>query len=193
MNKGLVFASANENKILEVSKKLGGLKLLGLKDIGCTEEIPETSDTIEGNAIMKARYVYEKYGYNCFADDTGLEVEALNGEPGVHSARYSGEDRNEAANREKLLIRLDGKSNRAARFKTVICLIVDGNETLLEGIVSGKIGYEEIGKNGFGYDPLFIPDGESRTFAEMTLEEKNVMSHRGLAISKLKKILGSNL
>ncbi|MEZ4799261.1 MAG: RdgB/HAM1 family non-canonical purine NTP pyrophosphatase [Flavobacteriales bacterium] len=193
MNKDLVFASANENKILEVSKKLGGLKLLGLKDIGCFEEIPETSDTIEGNAVMKARYIFEKYGYNCFADDTGLEVEALGGQPGVHSARYSGEERNEAANRTKLLNELDGNENRFARFKTVICLIQDGKETLLEGIVNGEIGHEEVGDNGFGYDSLFIPLGESRTFAQMTLDEKNVMSHRGLAISKLKKILGSNL
>lgn len=190
MKNNLVFASANPNKVIEVSKKLGGIKLLSLKDINCDEEIPETADTIEGNAQMKARYIYEKYGYNCFADDTGLEVMALNGKPGVLSARYSGESKNEKANRNKVLLELSDSLERRARFKTVICLIIDGQETLIEGIVEGHIERSERGDGGFGYDSIFTPINSSRTFAQMSIDEKNIISHRGLAISKLKKILG---
>lgn len=186
----LVFASANENKVLEVEKKLGGLfSLRGLKDIGCFEEIPETHSTLEGNARQKAEYVYKKFGVDCFADDTGLEVEALNNEPGVRSARYAGDHRNASDNIDLLLKNLENQSNRKARFRTVICLIVKGKEYLFEGIVNGEIIDLRRGSDGFGYDPIFIPENESRTFAEMSLDEKNVISHRGRAISLLREFL----
>jgi XTP/dITP diphosphohydrolase len=190
MNRLLVFASANKNKIEEVSHKLGGLPIRGLADIGCHEEIPETADTIEGNAIMKARYVWEKYKVNCFADDTGLEVEALGGKPGVYSARFAGEQKDSKANRHKVLELMKGELNRRARFKTVICLIIDGEETLIEGIAEGHITREERGDMGFGYDSIFCPMDQSRSFAQMTIEEKNILSHRGKALTTLKKILG---
>jgi XTP/dITP diphosphohydrolase len=186
----LVFASANENKVLEVEKKLGGaFSLRGLKDIGCTEEIPETQNTLEGNARQKAEYVYKKFGVDCFADDTGLEVEALNNEPGVRSARYAGDHRNSSDNIDLLLKNLEHQSNRKARFRTVICLIVKGKEHLFEGIVNGEIIEHRRGSDGFGYDPIFIPENESRTFAEMSLDEKNIISHRGRAISLLREFL----
>ena len=182
----LVFASNNKNKIKEIQLLVPqSIKVLSLEDIGCFEEIPETEDTIEGNAIQKANYVTEKYGYNCFADDTGLEVEALNGEPGVYSARYAGEQKDATDNMDKLLNNLKGISNRNAQFKTVIALNLNGNQSLFTGIIKGKIIEEKIGSNGFGYDPIFVADGYSQTFAELTIGEKSVVSHRGLAVKQL--------
>ena len=186
----LVFATNNKNKILEIVPLIhGGIKLISLNDIGCMEEIPETSDTIEGNASQKARYVYDKYGRNCFADDTGLEIEALGGQPGVRSARYAGEDRKAEENMNKVLQEMQNISNRAARFKTVISLIIDGREKQFEGFVKGIILTEKRGKKGFGYDPIFMPDGYNISFAEMTLEEKNKISHRAIAVKKLAEYL----
>jgi XTP/dITP diphosphohydrolase len=190
----LVFASGNENKVAEVEYKMGGsFKLKGLKSIGCLEEIPETGDTLEENARMKARYVWEKYGVNCFADDTGLEVEALGGAPGVLSARYAGPQRNTNDNMSLLLANLRDKPNRRARFRTVICLIENGVEQLFEGKVTGSIIEEGRGLEGFGYDPIFLPDGFETTFAEMNMEEKNTISHRGRAISALAEYLCKGL
>ncbi|MCF6128735.1 non-canonical purine NTP diphosphatase [Flavobacterium sp. AS60] len=182
----LVFASNNQNKIKEIQLLLPtSIQILSLEDIGCFEEIPETADTIEGNAILKANYVTEKYGYNCFADDTGLEVEALNGEPGVYSARYAGEQKGANDNMDKLLLNLKDTSNRVAQFKTVIALNLNGKQTLFTGIIKGKIIEEKIGTNGFGYDPIFVADGYTKTFAELTIEEKSKISHRGLAVKQL--------
>lgn len=182
----LVFASNNQNKIKEIQALLPNtIQILSLEAIGCNEEIPETADTIEGNAIQKADYVTKKYGYNCFADDTGLEVEALNGEPGVFSARYAGEQKDANDNMNKLLDNLKDKTNRNANFKTVICLNLNGEQYLFTGIINGKIITEKIGTNGFGYDPIFIADGYTNTFAELTLQEKSSISHRGLAVKKL--------
>ena len=158
---------------------------MSLKDIDCLEEIPETAPTIEGNAILKANYVTKKYGYSCFADDTGLEVEALNGEPGVYSARYAGEQKNADANMNKLLTNLADRENRKAQFKTVICLNLNGNQHVFEGIIKGEIINEKRGSEGFGYDPIFIPNGYDKTFAEMPIAEKSKISHRGLAVEKL--------
>ena len=188
MNK-LVFASGNPHKVEEVSHKLGGYPLLGLNDIGCVEEIPETADTLEGNAKMKARYVFEKYGKDCFADDTGLEVVALHGQPGVLSARFAGDHKSNEDNKKKLLELMEHHLDRRARFRTVICLIQGGKETLFEGIVEGHILRAEKGTMGFGYDGLFVPVANSRSFAQMTTEEKNILSHRGIAISLLKEYL----
>lgn len=182
----IVFASNNKNKIKEIKLLIpNSIEIISLEDIGCTEDIPETADTIEGNAILKANYVTQKYGYNCFADDTGLEVEALNGEPGVFSARYAGEPRNDDDNLNKLLFNLQGKANRTANFKTIICLNLNGSQHLFEGIINGKIIEEKIGLKGFGYDPVFIADGFSQTFAELSIEEKSNISHRGIAVKKL--------
>lgn len=182
----LVFASNNLNKIKEIQLLLPStIQILSLESIGCHEEIPETAATIEGNAILKANYVTENYGYNCFADDTGLEVEALNGQPGVHSARYAGEQKDANDNMDKLLQNLNDKSNRRAQFKTVIALNFNGNQTLFTGIIKGKIIQEKIGTNGFGYDPIFVADGFDKTFAELSLEEKSTISHRGLAVKQL--------
>ena len=182
----LVFASNNQNKIKEIQLLLPNFfQILSLEDIGCFEEIPETADTIEGNAILKANYVTEKFGYNCFADDTGLEVEALNGAPGVYSARYAGEHKDANDNMNKLLTNLKGKSNRRALFKTVIALNFNGKQTLFTGIIKGKIIKEKIGANGFGYDPIFIAEGYDKTFAEVTIAEKSRISHRGLAVQQL--------
>jgi XTP/dITP diphosphohydrolase len=182
----LVFASNNKNKINEIQLLLPEtIQILSLEDIGCLEEIPETADTIEGNAILKANYVTEKFGYNCFADDTGLEVEALNGEPGVYSARYAGEQKDANDNMDKLLDNLKDKSNRNAQFKTVFALNFDGKQTLFTGIIKGKIIEEKIGTNGFGYDPIFVADGYTKTFAELTMVEKSTISHRGLAVKQL--------
>ena len=182
----LVFASNNKNKIKEIQLLLPpSIQILSLEDIGCFEEIPETADTIVGNAILKANYVTQKFGYNCFADDTGLEVETLNGEPGVHSARYAGKQKEANDNMDKLLLNLKDKSNRSAQFKTVIALNLDGKQTLFTGIIKGKIIEEKVGTNGFGYDPIFVADGYTQTFAELTIEEKSVISHRGLAVQKL--------
>jgi XTP/dITP diphosphohydrolase len=182
----LVFASNNKNKIIEIQALLPtSIQILSLEDIGCFEEIPETADTIDGNAILKANYVSEKYGFSCFADDTGLEVQALNGEPGVYSARYAGEQKDANDNMDKLLTNLRDKENRSANFKTVICLNLNGEQKLFTGIVNGKIIEEKIGTNGFGYDPIFVADGFTKTFAELTLLEKSTISHRGLAVKQL--------
>ena len=182
----LVFASNNKNKIQEIQALVPNtIQILSLEDIGCTEDIPETADTIEGNAILKANYVTEKYGYDCFADDTGLEVEALNGAPGVYSARYAGEQKDANDNMDKLLSELKDKSNRKANFKTVIALNLNGNQNLFTGIINGKIIEEKMGTNGFGYDPIFVADGYQKSFAELTMEEKATISHRGIAVKEL--------
>lgn len=182
----LVFATNNKNKIREIKEILGNkFDVLSLDDIGCKEDIPETQPTIEGNAMQKAEYVFAKYNVNCFADDTGLEVEALNGKPGVYSARYAGLQRNSNDNIDKLLKELETKSNKNARFKTVVALIIDGTKTDFTGIVEGKIITEKKGEKGFGYDPVFVPKGYTQTFAEMPANEKNAISHRGRAIRKL--------
>ncbi|MBP6038954.1 MAG: non-canonical purine NTP diphosphatase [Flavobacterium sp.] len=182
----LVFASNNKNKIKEIQALVADtIQIISLEDIGCTEDIPETAETIEGNAILKANYVTEKYGYPCFADDTGLEVDALNGAPGVYSARYAGEQKDANDNMDKLLLELKDKSNRKANFKTVICLNLNGTQQLFTGIINGKIIDEKIGTNGFGYDPIFIAEGHQKTFAQLTLEEKAHISHRGIAVAQL--------
>ena len=182
----LVFASNNKNKIKEIQQMLPeSITILSLEDIGCTEDIHETSDTIEGNAILKANYVTEKYGYNCFADDTGLEVEALNGEPGVYSARYAGEQKDANENMNKLLSNLENKTNRNAQFKTVIALNINKNQYLFTGIVKGNIIKEKIGNQGFGYDPIFVAENDTRTFAQLSIEEKAIISHRGIAVKQL--------
>jgi XTP/dITP diphosphohydrolase len=182
----LVFASNNKNKIQEIQALVPNtIQIVSLDDIGCTEDIPETANTIEGNAILKANYVTEKYGYDCFADDTGLEVDALNGAPGVYSARYAGEQKDANDNMDKLLTQLKNKSNRKANFKTVIALNLNGKQNLFTGIINGKIIEEKIGTNGFGYDPIFVADGYDKTFAELSLKEKSTISHRGIAVKEL--------
>ncbi len=182
----LVFATNNLHKIKEISPLINGsFRLLILNDIKCFEEIPETSETIAGNASQKSQYIWKKFSINCFADDTGLEIEALNGEPGVYSARYAGEKCSFQDNIDKVLAKMQNITNRKARFRTVISLIIDGNELQFEGIVNGSILAEKKGVDGFGYDPIFQPEGYDITFAEMTLEEKNKISHRGLATQKL--------
>ena len=182
----LVFATNNEHKLRELQQILGTeFQLLSLKDINCFEDIPENSPTIEENSLDKANYVYEKFKVNCFADDTGLEIEALDGRPGVYSARYAGDERNMDKNIEKILSELENKKNRNARFKTVISLIIDNKKHQFEGIVNGKIINDKRGKDGFGYDPVFLPDGYDITFAEMPSELKNMISHRGIAVQKL--------
>jgi XTP/dITP diphosphohydrolase len=192
MKTKLVFATNNLNKIKEVQSLLmDSIEILSLESIGCTEEIPETAGTIEGNAIQKANYVTQKYGYNCFADDTGLEVEALHGEPGVDSAHYAGAQRNANDNMDKILTNLSGQANRKAQFKTVIALNLNGKQQLFTGVVEGQITSVKSGHQGFGYDPIFQPDGFSETFAEMTLEQKGQISHRGLATKQLIELLQS--
>jgi len=182
----LVFATNNKNKIKEIKHLIGNsIELLSLEDIGCFEDIPETSDTIQGNAIQKAKYVYDNYGYNCFADDTGLEIEVLNGEPGVYSARYAGEQKNPEDNMNKVLEKLKEESNRNAQFKTVMTLIINGEMTCFEGIVKGEMTCVRSGNEGFGYDPIFKPKGYDITYSEMNLELKNKISHRALATHKL--------
>lgn len=187
----LVFASRNPDKLKEVSAILGkGFRVAGLDSLGFQGDIPEPFDTLEENALAKARFVYSRYQCDCFADDTGLEVEALKGLPGVKSARYAGKDQDSAANIRKLLGEMDGKDNREARFRTVIALIIRGREHLFEGVVSGNIATGEKGGGGFGYDPVFIPDGYNRSFAEMDTETKNLISHRKDALEKLAHFLG---
>jgi len=182
----IVFATGNAHKISEVSELMPkDFTLKGLADIGCPLDLPETSDTIPGNALQKARYVYEHFGVNCFAEDTGLEVYALNGEPGVYSARYAGDDKDPAANTRKLLEKLSEYSDRRARFRTVIALILDGREYLFEGIAEGRITETPTGDGGFGYDPVFVPEGETRSFAQMSNKEKGSISHRGRAVEQL--------
>lgn len=185
-NMQLVFASNNLNKINEIQHLLPNtIKILSLSGIGCEEEIPETSNTIEGNAIQKANYITQNYGYDCFADDTGLEVEALNGEPGVYSARYAGEQRNSEDNMDKLLANLQNHSNRKAQFKTVIALNLAGKQHLFTGIAKGEITFDKKGIKGFGYDPIFKPEGFSDTFAQLSVEQKGAISHRGKAVRQL--------
>lgn len=182
----LVFATNNRHKLEEVAAKIDGeIQLLTLKDIGCTEDIEETGSTFKENAGIKSHYIYERFKLNCFGDDSGLEVDALNGEPGVYSARYAGEYGNRKANIDKLLEKLKTIENRKARFKTVISLIWKGDEHFFEGIIEGSIRHERAGTEGFGYDPIFQPNGYSITFAEMSLDEKNKISHRAKAVEKL--------
>ena len=189
--KKLVFATNNAHKLEEIRAILGDkVEILSLNDIDCHADIPETADTLQGNAALKAQYIYDNYGLDCFADDTGLEVEALNGAPGIYSARYAGgEGHDSEANMKKLLSEMQDKDNRKARFRTVICLIEDGKEHFFEGIVNGSIIRERKGGAGFGYDPVFMPDGYSETFAEMGSEEKNRISHRARAVQKLADFL----
>jgi len=186
MKQKLVFATNNQHKLEEVSAILGNhIELLSLKDINCETDIPETADTLEGNALLKAQYIYNNFNLNCFADDTGLEIEALNNEPGVYSARYAGEDKSAEANMLKVLDKLKNETNRKAQFRTAVSLILDGKEYLFEGIIKGEIIKEKRGNNGFGYDPVFVPEGYNQTFAELGNEIKNKISHRALAINKL--------
>ncbi|MBE8723795.1 non-canonical purine NTP diphosphatase [Flavobacterium hungaricum] len=182
----LVFASNNKNKITEIQSMLPeSIKILSLEDIGCHEDIPETADTIEGNAILKADYVTQKYGFDCFADDTGLEINALNGEPGVYSARYAGEQKNAEDNINKVLDALKNEQDRSAQFKTVITLNLKGKQFLFTGIIKGSITTTKMGTNGFGYDPVFQPENYSETFAQLPLETKNKIGHRGKAVQQL--------
>lgn len=190
----LVFATNNSHKLSEVQHLLGNkFHLLSLKDIQLEEEIPEDFDTLEQNALQKARYIFDKTHKSCFADDTGLEVDALNGRPGVYSARYAGEGKNPKDNIKKLLKELFGVTNRKARFRTVVALIIDNQEYLFEGIVNGKIIDSERGTDGFGYDPVFLPDGYSETFAEMKLDQKNLISHRAKAVGQLVDFLKKDI
>ena len=190
MKRKLVFVTNNLHKLNEVSTILENkIELLSLNDINCHIDIPETSNTLEGNALLKAQYIYSNYKLNCFADDTGLEVEALNGEPGVYSARYAGDIHNSEANMLKLLHNMENKKNRQAQFRTVISLILDETEYQFEGIIKGKIITEKRGSSGFSYDPIFIPEGYDKTFAELGDEIKNKISHRAQAVNKLCKFL----
>ena len=188
----LVFATNNQHKIKEVQAMLTNFDIISLTDINCFEDIPETANTLEGNAILKANFITEKYGLDCFADDTGLEVKALNNEPGVYSARYAGEDNNAEANMNKLLNNLKDNLNRKAQFKTAIALNIQGKQFIFEGICKGTILTEKRGESGFGYDPIFMPDGSKTSFAEMAMNEKGSVSHRGKAIEKLVTFLNEH-
>ena len=182
----LVFATNNLNKLSEIQSLVPKeIEILSLKDIDCNEELAETTPTLEGNALQKASYVFENYGYNCFADDTGLEIDALNGDPGVYSARYAGEECRAEDNINLVLQKLKGQTNRIAEFRTVIALIIDGKETFFEGNCKGEITEFRSGVEGFGYDPIFLPNGFDKTFAEMKQNEKGAISHRGKAVKKL--------
>lgn len=186
----IVFATNNPNKLKEIQALMPEeIKILSLKEVGCTEDIPETGTTLEANAFQKAHYLKKHYGYDCFADDTGLEVESLNGAPGVYSARYAGTERSAEANMAKILDELQGKENRKAQFRTAIALILNGEEHLFEGKVEGKISEAKQGEEGFGYDPIFIPENRTRSFAQMSMEEKGAISHRGRAVKKLVEYL----
>ncbi|MEC4115901.1 non-canonical purine NTP diphosphatase [Myroides phaeus] len=186
----LVFASNNKNKIKEIKNQLpDSIEILSLEDIGCVVDIPETADTIEGNALLKADFIKRHYGYDCFADDSGLEVDALNGAPGVYSARYAGEQKNDEDNMDKLLRELKDKDNRKANFKTVITLHIKGETYNFTGIVNGQIIDQRKGTDGFGYDPIFQADGMDKTFAEISMEEKIAISHRGKAVKQLVEFL----
>ena len=193
MKRKLVFATNNAHKLEEVAAILGDqVELLSLNDISCQTDITDTAETLEGNALIKSTYIYKNYHLDCFADDTGLEVEALNGAPGVYSARYAGGEGHDAqANMLKLLHELDGKENRKAQFRTAISLILDGKEYLFEGVIKGEIIKEKRGDSGFGYDPVFMPEGYDRTFAELGNDIKNQISHRALAVQKLCEFLQS--
>ncbi len=192
--KKIVFATNNAHKLAEIRSMLKGkMEILSLRDIDCHGDIPETADTLEENALIKARFVYTHYGYDCFADDTGLEVKALGGAPGVHTARYAYPDRQDPeANTRKLLAELKDKTDRSARFRTVIALIEKGNEHLFEGVVEGIIATEEPGTEGFGYDPVFAPENTGKTFAELGVEIKNRISHRARAVQQLCDFLNEN-
>lgn len=182
----LVFATNNKHKFTEINQLLtGNIRLLNLGDIQCDDDLPETKETLEGNAEQKARYVYDHYSLNCFADDTGLEIDALDGRPGVYSARYAGELKRPEDNMNKVLHEMNNIVNRKARFRTVIALVINGKTIFFDGTVHGEILEEKRGKKGFGYDPIFLPDGYQLTFAEMALEEKNFISHRGQAVARL--------
>ena len=189
-NKKLVFATNNQHKLEEIRSILSdSYQIVSLDEIGCFEDIPETADTLEGNALLKAQYVKTHYGYDCFADDTGLEVKALNNAPGVYSARYAGDAKDSKANIRKVLKELENHSDRSAIFRTVIALIMGEKEYLFVGAVEGKLIEETKGNAGFGYDPVFIPEGYSETFAEMKPDVKNTISHRAKAVEKLKAFL----
>ena len=186
----IVFATNNAHKLDEVRQVVGEkFDIVSLRECGIVEDIPENEPTLEGNALAKARYIYDRTGFNCFADDTGLEVDALGGEPGVRSARYATDGHDDEANKRLLLERLQGVENRAAQFRTAVALILGGKEYLFEGIVRGEIALEQHGEGGFGYDPLFFPEGSDLTFAQMSSEEKNAISHRGRAVRKLAEFL----
>ena len=186
----LVFATNNRHKLEEITRMLGNkYEIVSLERIGCREEIPEDYETLQENALEKARYVKEHYGYDCFADDTGLEIEALGNRPGVYSARYAGPAKDSAANMRKVLDEMKGEENRKARFRTVIALLLDGEEHFFEGRVEGKILKQQQGEIGFGYDPIFCPEGSRQSFAEMPMDQKNQISHRGRAVSKLAEFL----
>jgi len=186
----LIFATNNRNKLKELQSILDNtIELISLKDIGCTVDIPETGSTLEENASIKSYYIYKKYGLDCFADDTGFEIDSLNGEPGIYSARYAGTDKNSKDNMKKVLQKLEGQKNRKSQFRTVISLWLNGEEKLFEGIVKGSVLTEKHGESGFGYDPIFRPDGFNCSFAEMSLREKNSISHRGIAVRKLAAFL----
>lgn len=188
--KKIVFATNNQHKLDEVKKITEGLtEIVSLSEINCFDDIPETADTLEGNALQKARYVKEKFGFDCFADDTGLEVEALDNAPGVYSARYAGPDHNSESNMKLLLKNMEGITNRNARFRTVIALLMDGKEYLFDGIVEGVIIHEKRGDSGFGYDPVFVPNGYNETFAQLGSDIKNNISHRAKAVLKLHDFL----
>lgn len=190
MDKKLVFATNNKHKLEEIRAILSrSYQIVSLGEIGCSEDIPETAGTLEGNALLKAQYIKTHYGYDCFADDTGLEVKALNNAPGVYSARYAGESKDPKANMRKVLRELENQSDRSARFRTVIALILGEKEYLFEGIAEGKLIREARGNAGFGYDPIFVPDGYTETFAEMGADMKNTISHRAKAVEKLKEFL----
>jgi len=182
----LVFATNNPNKLSEIRSLIPeGIEILSLKDINCNEELPETNPTLQENALQKAKYVFDNYGFNCFADDTGLEIDSLGGEPGVYSARYAGEDCSAEDNMKKVLDKLEGEKERSAKFRTVIALIIDGEETLFEGECNGNMTKTKSGVEGFGYDPIFRPEGYELTFAEMNKDEKGKISHRGKAVREL--------
>lgn len=191
--KKIVFTTHNNHKLDEVQKILKNkIEIIGLNSIGCSEDIPETAATMQENALLKAKYVFDKYGFACFADDTGLEVEVLNGAPGVYSARYAGEPANSENNVQKLLKEMNGNTNRKAQFRTVIALVEHDEEHYFEGIIKGEIAYTPKGKNGFGYDPVFIPEGYDVSFAQMDASIKNEISHRAIAINKLVEYLSTN-
>ena len=182
----IVFATNNPNKLKEIQTLIPKeIEIISLKEIGCTEDIPETGDTLEANAFQKVHYVKENYNYDCFADDTGLEIDALNGAPGVYSARYAGPEKSAEANIEKILNELQGKENRKAKFRTAIALTLNNEEYLFEGEINGHISKVKQGNEGFGYDPIFMPENEKRSFAQMSMEEKGTISHRGRAVKKL--------
>ena len=183
--KKLIFATHNPNKLIEIKSAVNSFEVVGLKEMGIHEDIAETGTTLEENALIKSKYIYQKTGFSCFADDTGLEVDALDGRPGVYSARYAGKQATAEANMQKLLSELKDQKNRSARFRTVISLILNGEEYFFEGQVVGEILYQKTGVEGFGYDPIFKPTGFDQSFAQMTMALKNEISHRGLAVKKL--------